>query len=73
MKQAPCCSRYTGRVTQEEGNLRRLARRAAMRTEKGLSVTPTLTEEIAKAKVAIEFVKQAQIDHEAEHARDEVA
>lgn len=72
MKQQPCCARFTGRITQEKGNLQHLAKRAARRTSKGLLVDAKLLAEIDEAKASIEYAKQGQIDHEAEHAGEAV-
>jgi uncharacterized protein (DUF1778 family) len=66
-KMTPCCARVSARVTMEEANLARLARRAAKREADGLS-SKVLRETIAAAKISIAQAKQVVIDHDAEHA-----
>jgi uncharacterized protein (DUF1778 family) len=66
-KMTPCCARVAARVTMEEANLARLARRAAARDSAGLS-TLVLREKIAIAKESVAQAKQVVIDHDADHA-----
>lgn len=68
MSSPQCCGNLKGRLVHERGNLARLARIASIRKGKGLIVTQEALDDIAKAKVAIENVKQTIIDHEADHA-----
>jgi hypothetical protein len=67
VKQSPCCARRAAKLVMDEANLRRLAQRAAKRSEKGLSIVD-LTAQIDECKAIIALDKQAITDHEADHA-----
>lgn len=66
-KLPPCCARYQGNLVREEGELRRVARMANHRSGKGLS-TAREQARIAELKTSIARIKDAIVDHEAEHA-----
>ncbi len=66
-KQATCCARRTAKLTMDQANLARLAKKTAARAQKNLDIT-RFVEKIEECKAVIEADKQAIIEHEADHA-----
>jgi hypothetical protein len=67
VKMSPCCARVHARLTMDEANLGRLAKQAAIRVEKGLSIVK-LTEAIERAKADVAAARVAIDEHDANHA-----
>lgn len=67
VKQPVCCARLTARLTMDQANLTRLAKKTAARAAKNQDITRFVAK-IEEAKVVIENDKAAIVDHEAEHA-----
>lgn len=67
-KMSPCCARRQAKLHMDEGNLRRIARRAALAPE-----SKHWHAKIATAKEHIAEAKRSIVDHEADHAEGRVA
>lgn len=71
-KQTPCCARRTGRIVEAECNLRNLAKKAASHSARNHDIT-RLKVMIETAKGELRAARQSLIDHEADHAAEQVA
>lgn len=72
MSQSPCCARRVSQLNTARADLAVLAHRAAVAHGKNRSIE-RYKAQIEKAKAVVAEQRQAQIDHEAEHAGEAVA
>lgn len=68
-KLSPCCARAQYQIDMDMAELRRQTRIANARVAKGLSTTK-VRDDIAKVKVELASHRQAQVDHDAQHAAE---
>lgn len=64
-KQPACCARMQSRITSADADLRRAARRLALRPD-----SPTIKATLAEAKTARDDARLYAFDHEAGHAEE---